>query len=83
MELPQELAAAADDDRGITVHERDDDRENVLTVDFGPAAGDLSVDTVGNTAIVVTGTDQFEFEIPDDVDEVTSNDGMLILRRRN
>ena len=81
MEVPRELRTAADK-REVNVHEREDDHETVLTVDFGPAAGDLTVDTVGNTALVITGEDQFEFEIPDEVDEVTTNDGMLILKRR-
>lgn len=81
MEIPRKLRTAADE-REINVHEREDEEGSVLTVDFGPAAGDLSVDTVGDTAIVVTGDDQFEFRIPDGGDEVTTNDGMLVLRRR-
>lgn len=81
MEVPRELRTAADK-REVKVHEEENDQENVLTVDFGPAAGDLSVDTVGKRALVVTGEDQFEFEIPDEVDEVTTNDGMLILKRK-
>lgn len=81
MEIPRELETVVDDEREIRVHEREDDDESVLTVDFGPTAGDLSVDTVEDTAIVVTGDDQFEFEVPDGVDEVTTNDGMLLLKR--
>lgn len=81
MELPRALRTAADE-RRLNVREQEDEGESVVTVDFGPSAGDLSVDTVGSTAIVVTGDEQFEFELPDDVDEVTANDGMLVLRRR-
>ena len=41
---------------------------------------DASLDVVGNTAIVVAGDRQFEFEIPADATEVTTNDGMLIIK---
>jgi hypothetical protein len=48
-----------------------------LVVDFGPGA-EGSVDLVGDTAIVVVGDDQYEFEVPTGVTTRASmNNGVL------
>ncbi|GAB3666961.1 DUF7127 family protein [Halopiger thermotolerans] len=80
METPPELEAAAGekDDAKITNREYED--EQVIAVDFGPSSGEPTLDIAGDTAIVVVGDDQFEFEIPSDATDVTVNDGILTIR---
>ncbi len=79
MEAPQQLrtAAAEHDDVSITHREYDDASE--VTIDFGPGA-DATLDVVGDTAIVVAGDQQYEFDVPAGASEITTNDGMLIIR---
>ena len=79
METPRPLRSAANEQEEVTITRREYDEENVITVDFGPGV-EASVDVVGETAIVVAGDRQFEFEIPADATEVTTNDGMLIIK---
>ncbi|AEH36179.1 DUF7127 family protein [Halopiger xanaduensis] len=80
METPPELEAAAGrkEDAKITTREYED--EQVIAVDFGPSSGEPTLDVTENTAIVVVGDDQFEFEVPADATEVTVNDGILTIR---
>lgn len=78
METPHQLRSAANEQDDVTITRREYEEENVITVDFGPGV-EASVDVVGDTAIVVAGDRQFEFEIPEGATEVTTNDGMLII----
>lgn len=79
MEIPRELRTAeADGDIAVRGHEYDDG--SLVAVDFGPATGDLAVDTVGRTVIVVAGDEQVEFERPAEATDLTANGGVLILR---
>jgi hypothetical protein len=80
MDAPGTLRNAANEDEAITISHRDYDDETVIAVDFG-ADVDAAVDVVGDTAIVVAGDRQFEFDVPDGATEITTNDGMLIIRK--
>lgn len=77
MNLPDSLAAV--DRRGAIVRRFDRDGASGIVVDFGPSAEATSVDVVGNTALVVTDDDQFEFELPEGANDVTVNNGMLTI----
>ncbi|WP_435174902.1 DUF7127 family protein [Halorussus sp. AFM4] len=79
MEAPAPLQSAADEQDGVTISRREYEDENVITVDFGRGV-EAKLDVVGETAIVVAGDRQFEFEIPEEATEVTTNDGMLIIK---
>lgn len=78
MDAPAEIRSAADEDEGITITRRDYDDEVVIAIDFG-ADVEAALDVVGDTAIVVAGDRQFEFEIPPEATEVTTNDGILLI----
>jgi len=78
MEAPHQLRTAAEAD-DVTITQREYDETTELTVDFG-ADAHASVDVVGDTAIVVADGEQYEFEVPDEATDVTTNDGMLIIR---
>ncbi|WP_440008341.1 hypothetical protein [Halomicrococcus sp. SG-WS-1] len=52
MEVPYQLQSAADEQDDITITRPEYEEENVITVDFGPGV-EASLDTVGETAIVV------------------------------
>jgi hypothetical protein len=78
MDAPHQLRTAAKGD-DVTLTQREYDETVELTVDFG-ADAHASVDVVGNTTIVVADDEQYEFEVPDEATEVTTNDGMLIIR---
>lgn len=80
METPPELEAAASEREEITITKREYDDEQVIAVDFGPIAGQVELDVVDDTAIVVTGGRQLEFEVPSDADDVTVNDGILTIK---
>lgn len=56
------------------------DGASEITVDFGASAGDLVVDVVGGTVIATTDDDQFEFDLPQDAEDVTANNGVLTIR---
>jgi hypothetical protein len=57
----------------------DYDGRTVLVADFG-ASAEGSVDLVGDTAIVVVGDDQYEFEVPAGVSARASvNNGVLTI----
>lgn len=79
MDAPHQLRSAAMEDEDVSITERDLDGETELTVDFGQDAH-ATVDVVGDTAIVVVDDDQYEFAVPDEATDVTTNDGMLIIR---
>lgn len=80
MEAPSELRDAANNEEDIVITHREYEDEDIVTIDFG-ADVEASLDIVGETAIVVAGDRQFEFEIPDEVTEITTNDGMLTLKK--
>ena len=79
MNVPEELREIDREEAVVREYERDG--AAAIAIDFGPEASDLSVDVVGDTAIVVAGVDQFEFELPDDVEEITTNNGVLTVER--
>jgi len=79
MEAPRKLRDAANERTDVTIDRREYDDETVVVIDFG-AGAEASLDVVGETAIVVAGHHQFEFEIPPDASDVTVNDGMLLIR---
>jgi len=61
----------------VTRYEYDD--AVVLVADFGPAAGDGSVDVVDGTAIVVVGDRQEEFPVPENVAQASINNGVVTI----
>lgn len=79
METPTELEDVAGSQIDVAVANRDYDDGSIITVDFGPVAGEPSVDVVGGTAIVVVDGEQFEFDVPTDADEVSVNGGILTI----
>lgn len=79
MEAPAQLRSAADQREDITIARREYDDENVIAIDFGLDV-EASVDVLEDTAIVVAGDRQFEFEIPAGTSEITTNDGILLLK---
>lgn len=79
METPRQLRSAADERDDITIAHRDYEDENVVAIDFGPGV-EAELDVVGETAIVVAGDRQLEFEVPEEATEVTTNDGVLLIR---
>ncbi|MDF9746129.1 DUF7127 family protein [Natrinema salsiterrestre] len=44
------------------------DDSTVMAVDFGTEEADASVDVVDDTVIVVLADDQYEIELPDDIE---------------
>ncbi|WP_408958647.1 hypothetical protein [Natrinema sp. 74] len=80
METPPELRDVAGDQNDITISNREYEDESVIAVDFGPIAGEPSVDVVGETAIVAVDGRQYEFDVPADATDVTVNDGVLTIR---
>ena len=79
MNVPEKLREIDREEAIVQEYERDG--VAAIAIDFGPEASDLSVDVVGDTAIVVAGVDQFEFELPDDVEEITTSNGVLTVER--
>ncbi|EMA47214.1 DUF7127 family protein [Halococcus saccharolyticus] len=77
MRTPQELRTT--DDRGTVVTEYEYDDGSLVAVDFGADRGDLAVDVLDDTAIVVASDEQFEFELPDEATEVAANNGVLTI----
>jgi len=80
METPPELEAAAGETTDITITNREYEDESVIAVDFGPTGETPTVDIVDDTAIVVVGDEQFEFDVPEDASDVTVNDGILTIK---
>ncbi|MHB9287384.1 hypothetical protein ACKVMT_10145 [Halobacteriales archaeon Cl-PHB] len=79
MEAPHQLRTAAADHDDVTIARRQYEDGEEVVIDFGPAV-DAEVDVVGGTAIVVAGDDQYEFDVPEEATEITTNDGMLTIR---
>ena len=79
MDTPGVLRSEADEDENVSVTRNEYEDELVIAVDFGPGV-DAELDVVGDTAIVVAGDRQLEFEIPPEADEITTNDGVLTIR---
>lgn len=79
MKAPRQLRSAADEREDITIAHREYEDENVVAIDFGPGV-EATLNIVGETAIVVAGESQFEFEIPAEATEVTTNDGILLIK---
>jgi len=63
----------------VKITRREDDGEESVVVDFGRGA-EVSLDIVGETAIVVADDRQIEFEVPEEATDVTTNDGILTIR---
>ncbi|WP_135824479.1 hypothetical protein [Halorussus ruber] len=81
MKTPQPLRSAADEEDDLTIARREYDDESVVTVDFGRGV-EAKLDILGDTAIVVAGDRQFEFAVPDEATEFTTNEGMLVIREK-
>lgn len=79
MEAPGELRTAANRRDDVTIGRREYDDESILAIDFGPGV-DATVDVVGEVAIVVAGDKQYEFDIPPEATDITTNDGVLLIR---
>jgi len=79
MDAPHRLRSAAAEREDITITHREYDDETVVVVDFGQGA-DAEVDIVGDTVIVVVGDDQYELDRPAAATDITTNDGMLLIR---
>lgn len=81
MEAPAQLRSVADEQEDVTFARRDYDSEQVIAIDFGPGV-DATLDIVGDTAIVIAGDQQYEFDRPPESVEMTTNDGILVLTER-
>lgn len=79
MDAPQQLRTAAMEREDVSITQREVDGTKEITIDFGRGV-DAKLDVVGDTAIVVAGDQQYEFEVPGDASEITANDGVLIIR---
>jgi fructose-specific component phosphotransferase system IIB-like protein len=79
METPHQLRSAASQREDVTITHREYDDENVIVIDFGPSV-EADLDIVGETAIVVAGDQQYEFDVPTEASEITTNDGMLLIK---
>lgn len=79
MQTPRELRSVAASTKDVRIARQQVDDEEEIVIDFGPGI-EATLDVVGDTAIVVAGDDQYEFEIPPDASEVSSNDGMVRIR---
>jgi hypothetical protein len=79
VEAPRQRRSAADEQEEITITRREYEGEDVVAVDFGTGV-DAKVDVGGDAAIVVAGDREFEFEVLEAAIEVTTNDGILVIR---
>lgn len=77
METPHELRST--DEEKVLVRRYDYDDGTVIAVDFGGSADDPVVDVVDDTAIVVAGDRQVEFELPDEASDVVANNGTITI----
>ena len=78
MKVPESLRDADRHGAIVRTLEYDDD-ENVIAVDFGTDASDVSIDIVGSTTIIVADGEQFEFELPPEANDVSVNNGVLTI----
>jgi hypothetical protein len=77
MRVPKQLRDGHTEDAVVREIERDG--KNVITVDFGADAADMSVDVINEMVIVVAKDRQFEFELPEGASDVTANNGILTI----
>ena len=77
MKVPESLQDA--DRHGAIVRTLDYGDNNLIAVDFGTDASDVSIDIVGSTAIIVADGEQFEFELPPEASDVSVNNGVLTI----
>lgn len=77
METPHELRTVDEQDGPVRTRTYDDG--SVIVADFGADAGDLSVDVVGDTVIIVADDRQVEFELPEGAEEISVNNGVLTI----
>ena len=76
MRAPRQLRAAAKKRDDITIAHREYEDGTVIAIDFG-ADTEISVEVVGETAIVITDDQQLEFDVPPEASSITANDGIL------
>jgi hypothetical protein len=79
MEAPRQRRSAADEQEGVKITRRNYEGEDEVVVDFGPGVN-AKVDVGGDAAIVLAGDREFEFEVLEAAIEVTTNDGILVIR---
>ncbi|MXV63002.1 hypothetical protein GS429_13170 [Natronorubrum sp. JWXQ-INN-674] len=78
MKVPKSLKNVDRDDIVVRTFRYDDG--SVIAVDFGTGASDTEIDVVDATAIIVTGDDQFEFELPPEASDVSVHNGVLTIK---
>ena len=76
MRIPERLQEV---DQEAFIREYKYDNTKIIVVDFGSKVSDIAVDIVDCTAIVVVNGEQFEFELPDDTEEITTKNGVLTI----
>lgn len=79
MDTPRTLRSAARKHDDVSITRRDVDGSKELTIDFGRGV-EVTLDGVGDTAILVADGEQYGFEIPREATEITVNDGILSIR---
>ncbi len=79
MGTPSQLQSAANKQNDIVIAHHDHGERTVIAIDFGPGVKP-SLDIVDKTVIVATSDYQFRFNRPAKASEVTTNDGMLIIK---
>ena len=77
MKVPKSLKNVDHEDVVIRTFDYDD--STTIAVDFGNSAADLSIDIVDSTAIIVTGDEQFEFELPPEATDISVHNGVLTI----
>ncbi|MDL5362928.1 hypothetical protein [Halalkalicoccus sp. NIPERK01] len=75
METPRELRSV--DQRDVLVSRIEYDDGTVIAADFG--GDEVTLDVVGETAIVVAGDRQVEFDLPEGASDVAVNNGTLTI----
>ncbi len=65
------------DDDGSPLRRYEYDEETLLVADLGAVEG--TVDLVDGTAIVVTGGDQYEFDVPAGTSRAIMNNGIVTI----
>lgn len=77
MRIPARLQEV--DREEAIIREYEYNNTTAITADFGPAASDISIDIVDETAIVIVNGEQFEFKLPDNADEIAAKNGVLTI----
>ena len=78
MRVPKRLREV--DQQEAIIREYEHNNTTTITADFGPEASDFSLDVVDDIAIVVMSGEHFEFELPEDTDEIATNNGVLTIK---